>query len=186
MKIVNVSRILTLVLGLSFVSMFASSQTIAAEAKVIDARVDAALTEMFVSIQGSEDLYKIASGVLIMPDVTKAGFIIGGAYGEGALRVNGKTEAYYSVGGASVGFLAGAETSKQALFFMADDALGKFRSSENWQAGIDASITLIKVGAGIGADTLSSPPPVIGFIFARSGLMADASFKGAKYGRIDR
>lgn len=185
---ISISRRNLLGLGVAAVTLPALSGggALAAEAAVIDAQVNAAITEMFKTVKDSEALYNQAKGVLIMPDVTKAGFIVGGTYGEGALRVGGRTEAYYSVGGAAVGLLAGAESTKQAIFFMTDSALDKFRTSENWKAGIDADITLIKVGAGIGADTLSAPPPVIAIVFGRSGLMADASLKGAKYSKIDR
>ena len=48
-------------------------------------------------------LLKHAAGALVFPRVTKGGAGIAGEYGEGALRVDGKTVAYYSLSAASIG-----------------------------------------------------------------------------------
>ena len=57
-------------------------------------------------LQGSErvrvELRDKASGILVMPLVTKAGLGFGGAYGRGALRVNDVSVDYYSATSGSV------------------------------------------------------------------------------------
>jgi lipid-binding SYLF domain-containing protein len=64
---------------------------------------------------------------------------------------------------------------------MTDDALNKFRKSEGWEAGVDAEITLVQVGANASIETLRSQSPIAGFVFDQKGLMAGVSIKGAKF-----
>ena len=47
--------------------------------------------------------------MLVFPTVLKAGFGVGGEYGEGAMRVGGKTVGYYNTVAASFGFQLGAQ-----------------------------------------------------------------------------
>ena len=62
-----------------------------ADAEVIDAKVNVALKRFYKQVNGAKEFADSAKGLLIMPGVVKAAFIIGGEYGEGALRINGKT-----------------------------------------------------------------------------------------------
>lgn len=158
----------------------------AADAVVIEARVEAALVELQETTPGASMLLESAKGVLVMPNITKAGFIVGGEYGEGALRVNGVTEGYYSLAGGSFGFQAGVQTVSQVLLFMTDEALNKFRNTRGWEVGGDAEVTLIKVGTNISADTTKTNRPVIAFVFGQDGLLAGASLQGSKYSKIQR
>ena len=68
----------------------------AATAREIDVSVDVALERFVKEVQGAKELLAIAKGVLVFPSVYKAGFVVGGEYGEGALRIGGKTVDYYS------------------------------------------------------------------------------------------
>ena len=81
----------------------------AASAAEIDIKVDAAVERFKSEVQGGAAFLKKAKGVLVFPEVMKAGFGIGGEYGEGALRINGKTVDYYSTASASIGFQLGAQ-----------------------------------------------------------------------------
>jgi lipid-binding SYLF domain-containing protein len=158
----------------------------AADAEVIEARVERALQELFASVDGAADLYENARGVLIMPEVTKAGLLVGGAYGEGALRVGGQTVGYYSVAAASFGLQAGVQSSKQALFFMTDESLARFRAADGWEIGADAEFTLPGKGVNIGVDSTTRRAPVVAVVFGQDGIMAGASIEGAKYSPIQR
>ena len=121
-----------------------------------------------------------------MPDVTKGGFIVGGSYGEGALKIGGQTADYYSVAAASVGLQAGLQTTKHALFFLTDDALAKFQLNDGWEVGADAEVTVLDEGANLGVDTTSYKNPVVAVVFGQSGVLAGASIEGAKYSLIRR
>ena len=155
-------------------------------AKEIDTSVDIALEEFKKDIKGGEEFLKSAKGVLVIPKVFKAGFVVGGAYGEGALRIGGKTVDYYSTAAASFGFLAGAQSMRVILVFMQDEALKKFRESKGWEAGVDGSVVLVELGAAGTIDTTTIKDPIVGFVFGNKGLMADLSLAGSKYTKIVR
>ncbi len=69
---------------------------------------DAALDRFRNEIDGGSKFFKKAKGILVFPGVIKAGFVVGGESGEGALQVGGKTIQYYSTAAASLGFQIGA------------------------------------------------------------------------------
>ena len=173
-----------LFLGLSLV--VGSSVAFAKSAQEIDVSVDVALEQFNKDIKGGEEFLKSAKGVLVFPKVVKAGFVIGGEFGEGALRIGGKTADYYSTAAASWGFLAGAQSVRVVIVFMQDDALKKFQESKGWEAGVDGSVTLVNVGAAGRIDTTTIKNPIVGFVFGNKGLMADLSLTGSKYTKIVR
>jgi lipid-binding SYLF domain-containing protein len=157
----------------------------AATAKEIDAGVDAALDRFHKQVKGADEAARNAKGLLIMPNVKKAGLIIGGEYGTGALRIDGKTVGYYRIVSGSVGFQIGAEAKDMILAFMTDDVLNKFRASKGWEAGIDGNVAIINVGGGGAATTRNVNEPIVGYVFDVKGLMGDLSLKGAKFSKID-
>ncbi|MEM7238364.1 MAG: YSC84-related protein [Pseudomonadota bacterium] len=164
----------------------------AEDATVIDARVNIALQQLYKQIPGSQELAGRAQAVLVMPDVVKGGFIVGGAYGEGALRLNdgsssySVTERYYSVGAASVGLQAGLQQTSHAIFFLTESALDGFRRKDGWQIGADAEVTFPDAGLNLGLDSTTYDQPIIGFVFGEDGLLLGASLEGSKYSRIER
>jgi lipid-binding SYLF domain-containing protein len=157
----------------------------AADAAEIDARVARAIDEMHRTVPGSEELQGRAVGMLMMPNVVKGGLVIGGAYGEGALIVSDETVGYYSVAQGSIGLQLGLQSTKQALFFMTEAALEKFRNSRGWEIGADAEVTFPGNGLAAALNTTTSTSPVIGIVFGQDGLLAGASFEGGKYTRIN-
>jgi len=157
----------------------------AATAKEIDASADAALDRFYKQVKGADELARNAKGLLIMPNVKKAGFIVGGEYGKGALRIDGQTVGYYRVVAGSVGFQLGAEAKDMILVFMTDEVLSKFRASKGWEAGIDGNVAIITVGGGGSATTRNVNEPIVGYVFDVKGLMGDISLKGAKFSKID-
>jgi len=164
----------------------------ATSAQVIDARVNLALEQLWKDIPASRELATRAKGILVMPRVVKGGLIVGGAYGEGALRLNDgagsyhSSAAYYSVGSASVGLQAGIQKTSHALMFLTDDALAKFRRADGWEVGADAEVTFPDAGLNAGVDTTSYEKPVVGLVFGEDGLLIGASLAGAKYSLINR
>jgi lipid-binding SYLF domain-containing protein len=158
----------------------------AASGAEIDADVNATLTKFFNRIDGSRALASKANGILVFPSVVKAGIGIGGEYGEGALRVGGRTVAYYSTVSASFGFQLGVQERSIVIMFMTPDALERFERSNGWQAGVDGSIAIVTLGVGGSIDTTKIRKPVIGFILDPKGLMYNLTLEGSKITRIDR
>ncbi len=162
---------------------FAGAANAASTAK-IDRRVDNALAEFRDDIGGAESVLSKAAGILVFPSVKKAGFGIGGEYGEGALRIGGSNVAYYNTAAASVGFQIGAQARRQIIVFLDPAALEKFRASEGWEIGVDASVAVITLGAGGAIDTTTLDQPVVAFIFDNKGLMYNLSLEGSKISQI--
>ena len=102
----------------------------AADAREIDVSVDVALERFWKEVKGSGELLNKADGYLVFPKVVKAGLGIGGEYGEGALRIDGKTTAYYSTASASIGLQLGVQQKSIIIAFLTKDALAKFQKSE--------------------------------------------------------
>jgi lipid-binding SYLF domain-containing protein len=158
----------------------------AASKEEINAEVREALKNFHKQTPAGHDLSRKASGMLVFPSVIKAGIGIGGEYGEGALLLNGKTVAYYSIASASIGFQLGAQARSQIVLFMNDKVLGEFRQSAGWKAGVDGSVALATLGAGGAIDSETAKQPIIGFIFSNKGLMYNLTFEGSKITRIER
>ncbi len=158
----------------------------AATAREIDVSVDVALELFYQEVKGAREFAQNAKGLLVMPRVIKAGFVIGGEYGEGALRVGGATVDYYNILAGSFGLQIGAQAKDVIIAFMTDQALRQFRDSEGWEAGVDGNIAMIDIGGGQRIDTTTVKSPIVAFVFGVKGLMADVSFKGAKFTRLKK
>ena len=158
--------------------------TDASKRQSIDASVDGTMSRLFTTVKGSRELVSKARGVLVFPSVLQVGFIVGGQYGEGALRVGGGTVGYYSTVSGSLGLQAGAQSKAIIFLFMTQDSLDTFRNADGWSAGGDASVALVKMGANGAIDTTTATAPVEVFILTNAGLMADVSLQGTKVSRL--
>ncbi|MBB5460979.1 YSC84-related protein [Paraburkholderia sp. Cpub6] len=156
----------------------------ASKRQSIDASVDGTLSKLFTTVPGSRELVSKARGVLVFPSVLQAGLIVGGQYGEGALRVGGATVGYYSTASGSFGLQAGAQSKAIIFLFMTQDSLDKFRNADGWSAGVDASVALVKIGANGAVDTTTATAPVQVFVLTNAGLMGDVSLQGTKVTRL--
>jgi lipid-binding SYLF domain-containing protein len=173
-----------LLLSLAMVSPL--SNTYAASATEIEIKVDAAMKRFYAEVGGGKEFAAAAKGILVFPDVIKAGIGIGGEYGEGALRIGGKTVAYYSTAAASIGFQLGAQSKTVILVFLQSAALEKFRASDGWEAGVDGSVAVIELGAGGSVDTTNVKDPIVGFVFNNKGLMYNLTLEGSKITKLDK
>ncbi|MBL1142201.1 MAG: hypothetical protein HND53_09250 [Proteobacteria bacterium] len=167
------------------ISVF-SINTYAASAVEIDIEVEAAIKKFKVEVAGAEKFLAKAEGVLVFPDVVKAGVGIGGEYGEGALLIKGKTVDYYNTAAASIGFQFGAQFKTVMLLFMTKDALTKFRNSDGWEAGVDGSVALIELGAGKDINSENIKDPIVGFVFSNKGLMYNLTLEGSKMTKLKK
>jgi len=158
----------------------------AASETEIDIKVEAALTLFKAEVLGGEEFLKRAKGILIFPDIIKAGLFIGGEYGEGALRIGGKTVAYYSTVAASIGFQLGVQQKAVMLIFLKEPALVSFRASDGWEVGIDGSVAVVEWGKGVDINSHQINDPIVGFVFNNKGLMYNLTLEGSKITKLDR
>ncbi|MGK7653028.1 MULTISPECIES: YSC84-related protein [unclassified Roseovarius] len=150
----------------------------------IDARVNATLNYLFTTYPQTRDIAAKSVGQLVMPLITEGGFIVGGGYGRGALRVGGATVDYYSATKGSVGLQIGAQQFAHVLFFMTQDSLAGFRRASGWVAGADIEYVFSDKGENLRADTTTASTPVLAVIFGQAGALVGASLEGTKYTRI--
>ena len=155
------------------------------KAKKIDASADEALDRFYKQVKDADSFVRKSKALLIMPNVVKAGLIVGGEYGRGPLRINGKTVDYYNVVSGSFGAQIGAEAKDWVIMFMTDAALKKFRAGSGWEAGVDGNVAVITTGGGESGTTRNADGEILGFVFDVKGLFADVSFKGAKFTKLD-
>jgi lipid-binding SYLF domain-containing protein len=176
-----VATCLTFIFTLSLVDV-----SVAKTAREIDSEVNEALNLFSKQVKGAKEFLNTAKGVLVIPKIVKAGLGVGGQYGEGAMRIGGKTVAYYSLAAGSVGIQIGAQKTNLVLVFRQDEALKKFRAGSGWKAGVDGSVALIDTGAGKSLDTMNVNDPIVAFLFGQQGLMASATIEGAKFTKLAR
>ena len=156
----------------------------AASKEKIDWRVKEALDDFRREIDGAQSVLARSKGTLVFPSVKKGGFGIGGEYGEGALLIGDATAAYYSTASASIGFQIGLQARRQIIVFLDENALEKFRYSDGWEVGVDASVAVVTVGAGGAIDATKINQPIVAFIFDHKGLMYNLSLEGTKITEI--
>ncbi|MGB5745786.1 MAG: YSC84-related protein [Desulfobacterales bacterium] len=185
-KSIKIQWSLRVVLLITLMSVFLSNDVLAKTAREIDVSVDVAIERFHKQVIGAKELIKASKGMLVMPNVVKGALIIGGEYGEGALRIGGETVDYYNTVSGSIGFQIGGQAKDIILLFMTDEALEQFRASSGWEAGVDGNVALITIGAGERADTTTSKDPIVGFVFDAKGLIADLSLKGAKFTKLNK
>lgn len=182
------SAALALLVSLVAAAMSAglSTSARAASGPEIEASVDHTLEHFYRQVPGGHDIVTRGAGVLVFPTVVKAGMGIGGEYGEGALRIRGRTAGYFNTISASVGFQLGAQARSVIVVFMTVDALERFRRTDGWKVGVDGSVAIVTVGVGGALDTNQLKNPVIGFILDQKGLMYNLTLEGSKISRIRR
>jgi len=186
MKTVIFEKNLLIPFMILFSIVLLSNSAQAESAAVIDVKVNEALDKFHKEVKSAKELVRKSHGILVFPSVIKAGIGIGGEYGEGALRINGKTVDYYNTATVSIGLQLGAQAKTVILLFMTKEALSNFRNSKGWKVGVDGSVALVKVGAGGSLDTTKIKEPILGFVIGQKGLMYNLTLEGSKITKINK
>lgn len=125
-----------------------------------------------------------AVGVLIVPKLIKAGFIIGGEGGGGVLLARDSTAAgwsspaFYSLASASIGLQAGAQSSETVFVIRSRTALERLMA-DKIKLGADAGLAVVTVGAGVeGSTTTAAGADILAFSHSK-GLYGGLSFEGS-------
>ncbi|MFA7292861.1 MAG: lipid-binding SYLF domain-containing protein [Rhodocyclaceae bacterium] len=158
--------------------------TAPAMASQLDEDTDAALKSLYETTPAAKALGESAKGILVFPNITKAGFIVGGQGGNGVLVKQGKHVGYYNTAAVSVGMQAGIQTYGYTLFFMSDAVMKQFEKSKGWEVGVGPSIVVVDSGVGKDLSTLTAKADIYAFIFDQKGLMAGVGIKGSKITKL--
>lgn len=157
---------------------------LAASAAELNRNSGKALNTLYAKNPAAKSLGAKAKGVLVFPSITKGGFMVGGQYGEGALREGNRTVGYYSSAAASYGLQAGIQKFGYALFFMTPSALDYLEKSSGWEVGVGPSIVVVDAGVAKSLTTTTAKSDVYAFFFNQKGLMAGLGLQGTKITRI--
>jgi lipid-binding SYLF domain-containing protein len=167
-------------------ALLISGMSFGATKAEIDERVHVTMRQFYELNAQHKDLVARAKGVLVFPKITKGGVGVGGQFGEGALRIDGKNVDYYSISSASVGLTLGLAKHKEVILFMTQEALDKFVNSHGWSIGADTGVAILSKGGGGDYDTQTLQRPILGFVFGEKGLIGDASLDGSKVTKLDK
>jgi lipid-binding SYLF domain-containing protein len=153
---------------------------------------------MFKNAGQSAEFIAKSYGYAVYPTVGAAGFIIGGAHGDGCVYERGKYVGTTTVTQVSAGLQAGAKAYSQIVFFEDKRALDEFESG-SLEFGAGASATVITAGASASAGTTGATSGASGgkndattassgfqkgfavFVIAKGGLMVAVTVAGQKF-----
>ena len=175
--------------GVILFAMFALATAMpcfAASKAELDSSSRKVLDRLLAEEPAAKALYGKAVGVLVFPSITKAGFMVGGQYGEGVLWRGGKPAGYYNTAGASWGLQAGAQKYGYAMFFMRESALKALETTEGFEVGVGPSVVVVDQGMAKSMTTTTINKDVYAFIFGQQGLMAGIGIQGNKITKLNK
>jgi lipid-binding SYLF domain-containing protein len=176
--------------GIFTIGLILSSQAMAAftakEAAELDTNAATTLEAFKATTKGSDGVFANAKGILVCPKIRKAGLGVGAERGECALTKGAEGPLYYVTTGLKAGAIIGMSSHSMILVLNTDEVLAKFTSGEReWEFGVDVSVAVAKIGAGGDLDTTNLKKDIVSFIFGEKGLMADVSWEGSRFKKLD-
>jgi lipid-binding SYLF domain-containing protein len=170
----------------SAIVMVGANSAMAASAGDLDRNAKQALDTLYKAHPVAETLSQSAKGILVFPNIVKAGLVFGGSYGEGVLLKGSEVADYYNSITGSWGLQAGAQSYAYAVFLMTDEAVSYLEKTKGWEIGVGPTVVLVDEGLAKNLSTSSLKNDAYAFIFSQQGLMAGLSIEGTKISRIDR
>jgi len=164
----------------------ASSPAVAnASASQIATDSRAALNKLYRDNLKARALGSHAKGVLVFPNITKGGVMVGGMGGNGALiRADGTIRDFYRTGGLSYGLQAGVQQYGYALFLMDREAFANINRKDGWEVGSSPSLVVVDQGVAASLSTTTIDKGTYAFFFNQRGLMGGVGLQGSKITRI--
>lgn len=168
------------------VSMSALNLAQAATAEDLDRDSLQALQTLYKTEPVAKTLAKNAKGILVFPNIVKAGLVFGGSYGEGVLLKGTQVIDYYNSVAGSWGLQIGAQSYGYAVFLMTDDAVNYVEKTKGWELGVGPTVVVVDSGVAKNISSSSLKSDAYAFIFNQQGLMAGVSIEGTKISHIKR
>ena len=145
----------------------------------------AALQQLYRKKPAARRLGAQAKGILVFPEITKGGLMVGGMAGNGALiRPDGTIRDFYQTAGASYGLQAGIQQYGYVLFLMDDSAFANLSRSKGWKIGSSPSLVIVDEGMAASLSTTTLNASTYAFFFNQRGLMGGIGLQGSKITRI--
>lgn len=163
-----------------------SSPTFAQNKATITQQSQQALNQLLKSNAEARVLNSKAVAVLVFPNITKAGVMIGGQYGDGVLLNKGKPIAFYNTTGVSYGLQIGAQEYGYAMFFMKQSAITALDSTDGFEVGVGPSVVVVDEGFAKSNTSINLQEDIYAFIFNQKGLMAGLGIQGNKITKLKK
>lgn len=145
----------------------------------------AALNLLYSQNAGARALGRNAKAILVFPSITRAGFVVGGQAGNGAMfRSDGSISGFFQTTSASWGLQAGVQRFGYALFLMDDNAIRNINRTNGWEIGSSPSLVVVDQGMASSMTTTSLERGTFAFFFNQRGLMGGLGLQGSKITRI--
>ena len=152
----------------------------AASSAAIDERATTALDALCASSDNAAALAARAQAVLVFARVANAG--LAGREGDGVMRIDGASAAYYRIAAPSTAPNAAAQPFSLAFFFVAPSALRD--SVGQWIFGAGPRLTVSGGGFGQILDSTALTEDVYAVPSGQRGLMAGLGLEGSRIFRI--
>lgn len=179
-------KVFNKIFPLLIVTMFAlSGAAIAKSNSELQQEAKQALNDLYAKQPEARALSELSESVLVFPRIVKAGFVIGGEFGDGVLYKSGEVAGYYRTTGLSYGLQAGAQAYGYALFFMGTTADDVLNNRGGWEIGVGPSITVIDQGVAGKLSTTTAKDGIYAYIFDQKGLMAGVGLQGSKITKLN-
>jgi len=162
------------------VAVLLMAPAFAADRAALEAEAKKAYSDLVADVPAAKALGKNAVAVLVFPSITKAGFVVGGQFGDGVMLKGGRAVGYYNTSGASYGMQAGAQKYGYALFFMNEQALKTLTETSGFEVGVGPSVVVVDEGMGKSATSITMKDDVYAFVFGQKGLMGGVGVQGNK------
>lgn len=175
-----------MVAAVAAVSMGAMGLANAATAEDLTRDSKQALQTLYKTEPVAKTLAQNAKGILVFPNIIKAGLVFGGSYGEGVLLKGSQVVDYYNSVSGSWGLQIGAQSFGYAVFLMTDDAVNYIEKTKGWEVGVGPTVVVVDEGVAKNLSTSSLKNDAYAFIFSQQGLMAGVSIEGTKISHIKR
>lgn len=174
-------------MGIAALLVFAvalmASPASAASKKEINAKADKAMAELYRTIPETKTIAEKASGILIFPEIYKAGFLIGGSFGEGVLRVHGAVDGYYTSTAASYGLQIGGTRFGYIMFLMDHASVDYIKRTDGWEVGVGPTVVAGDAKFAQKFTTTTTEKGVVVFFVNQEGAFAGAGIEGTKITR---
>lgn len=158
--------------------------SVAATAQELTQNSRLALDRLYALHPKTREWAKSARAILVFPEIVKAGLVVGGQGGEGAMFEHGKVVGFYRSAAGSLGLQAGAQKFSYALFFMNQKALDYVKASDGWSIGAGPSVVIVDEGAAKSLTTTTMKKDIYAIVFGQKGLMAGIGLEGSKITKI--
>jgi lipid-binding SYLF domain-containing protein len=152
----------------------------------VAADANAALSSLYAKTPAAKAISDKSTAILVFPTITRAGLMVGGAYGEGVMMRGGKVVGRYNSVAGSFGLQAGVQKFGYALFLMNDKAIQYLNSSDGWEIGVGPTIVVVDEGKARTLTTTTLKDDVYAFIFDQKGLMAGLGIQGSKITKLNK